>query len=168
MKLSCLQENLSRGLGIVGRAVASRSTLPITQNVLLSTDQSMLKLSATNLEIAMTTWIGAMVEEEGAITVPARLLTEFVNSLPSERIDIELEPGSGVLKLSCGHNQANIHGADPSEFPPIPTVEDGIAASIDPAVLRTAITRVKRLTPPCLQGYMFRSDQKLPRLSFTG
>ena len=142
MKLSCLQENLSRGLGIVGRAVANRSTLPITQNVLISTDQSMLKLSATNLEIAMTTWIGAMVEEEGTITVPARLLTEFVNSLPSERIDIELEQGSGVLKLSCGQNKANIHGADPSEFPPIPTVEDGIAASVDPAVLRAAINRV--------------------------
>ena len=142
MKLSCLQENLSRGLGIVGRAVANRSTLPITQNVLISTDQSMLKLSATTLEIAMTTWIGAMVEEEGTITVPARLLTEFVNSLPSERIDIELEQGSGVLKLSCGQNKANIHGADPSEFPPIPTVEDGIAASVDPAVLRAAINRV--------------------------
>ena len=142
MKLSCLQENLSRGLGIVGRAVASRSTLPITQNVLISTDQSMLKLSATNLEIAMTTWVGAMVEEEGTITVPARLLTEFVNSLPSERIDIELEQASGVLKLSCGQNKANIHGADPSEFPPIPTVEDGIVASIDPAVFRSAINRV--------------------------
>ena len=142
MKLSCLQENLSRGLGIVGRAVANRSTLPITQNVLISTDQSMLKLSATNLEIAMTTWIGAMVEEEGTITVPARLLTEFVNSLPSERIDIELEQGSGVLKLSCGQNKANIHGANPSEFPPIPTVEDGIAASVDPAVLRAATNRV--------------------------
>ena len=142
MKLSCLQENLSRGLGIVGRAVASRSTLPITQNVLISTDQSMLKLSATNLEIAMTTWVGTMVEEEGTITVPARLLTEFVNSLPSERIAIELEQESRVLKLSCGQNKANIHGADPSEFPPIPTVEDGIVASIDPAVFRSAINRV--------------------------
>ena len=59
MKISCLQENLSRGLAVVGRAVASRATLPVTQNVLLSVDQSMLKLSATNLEIAITTWIGA-------------------------------------------------------------------------------------------------------------
>ena len=70
MRLSCLQENLARGLSIVGRAVASRSTLPITQNVLLTTEQSMLKISATNLEIAMTTWVGAQVEEEGSITVP--------------------------------------------------------------------------------------------------
>ena len=65
MKISCLQENLSRGLGVVGRAVATRATLPVTQNVLLSADQGMLRLSATNLEIAMTTWVGAMVEEEG-------------------------------------------------------------------------------------------------------
>ena len=71
MKISCLQENLSRGLAVVGRAVANRATLPVTQNVLLSVDQSMLKLSATNLEIAMTTWVGAMIEEEGSITVPA-------------------------------------------------------------------------------------------------
>ena len=142
MRLSCLQENLSLGLGIVGRAVASRSTLPITQNVLLSTDQSMLKLSATNLEIAITTWVGGMVEEEGEITVPARLLSELVSSLPREKIDMELQPGSGVLKLTCARSEANIHGADASEFPPIPTVEDGIGAQIDPQVLKSAISRV--------------------------
>ena len=74
MKLSCLQENLDRGLNVVGRAVAVRTTLPITNNVLLATDKSRLKLSATNLEMAISCWIGAKVEEEGAITVPARLL----------------------------------------------------------------------------------------------
>jgi DNA polymerase-3 subunit beta len=142
MKLSCLQENLSRGLAIVGRAVASRATLPITQNVLLTTDQSMLKLSATNLEIAMTTWIGAMIEEEGAITVPARLLTEFVNSLPSDRIDLELESGTGVLQLTCARSQARIHGTDAADFPPVPTVEEGIAAQIDPRTLKSAISKV--------------------------
>ena len=142
MKLSCLQENLSRGLGIVSRAVATRATLPITQNVLLSTDQSMLKLSATNLEIAITTWVGAMIEEEGAITVPARLLSEFVNSLPSDRIDLELPPAGGALQLTCGRAEARVHGTDASEFPPIPTVEDGVAAKIDPQVLRSAISRV--------------------------
>ncbi len=142
MKVSCLQENLSRGLVIVGRAVANRATLPITQNVLLSTDQSMLKLSATNLEIAMTTWVGGRVEEEGAITVPARLLSELVSSLPREPIELELQPGTSVLRLTCARSEANIHGADASEFPPIPTVEEGIAAQIDPQVLKSAIARV--------------------------
>ena len=142
MKISCLQENLSRGLAVVGRAVANRATLPVTQNVLLSVDQSMLKLSATNLEIAMTTWVGAMIEEEGSITVPARLLTEFVNSLPNDKIDLELDEGSGLLHISSGNSDAHINITDAAEFPPIPTVDDGVAAEVDPLVLKSAITRV--------------------------
>ncbi len=142
MKLSCLQENLSRGLALVGRAVAARSALPVTQNVLLSTEQSMLKLSATNLEIAITTWIGASIEEEGSIAVPARLLGEFVSSLPSERIDLDLPAGSGLLQVTCGRNDSHVNGTDASEFPPIPTVDDGVAAKIHPQTLRNAISRV--------------------------
>ena len=142
MKISCLQENLSRGLAVVGRAVANRATLPVTQNVLLSVEQSMLKLSATNLEIAMTTWVGASIEEEGSITVPARLLTEFVNSLPNDKIDIELDRGSGLLQISSGNSKAHVNITDASEFPPIPTVEDGLAAEVDPLVLKNAISRV--------------------------
>ena len=142
MKISCLQENLSRGLAVVGRAVASRATLPVTQNVLLSADQSMLKMSATNLEIAMTTWVGALIEKEGSITVPARLLTEFVNSLPNDKIDLELDQGSGLLQISSGTSNAHINITEASEFPPIPTVDDGVAAEVDPLVLKSAITRV--------------------------
>ena len=142
MRLSCLQENLSKGLATVGRAVASRTTLPITQNVLLTTDRAMLKLSATNLEIAITTWIGAMVEEEGSLTVPARLLTEFVASLPSERIDMVMAPGTKTLQLTCARSDGRIIGTDAEEFPPIPTVEEGLAAKLDPQVFRTAISQV--------------------------
>ena len=142
MKISCLQENLSRGLSVVGRAVASRATLPVTQNVLISVDRSMLKLSATNLEISMTTWVGAMIEEEGSVTVPARLLSEFVNSLPNDRIDMAMEAGSQVLRITSGRSEANIHGTDAAEFPPIPMVENGVAAQIDPGVFKSAIGRV--------------------------
>ena len=88
MKVSCLQENLAKGLSIVGRAVATRSTLPVLANILISTDASRLKLSATNLEVGINCWVGAKVDQEGAITVPARLLADFVNSLPNERIDL--------------------------------------------------------------------------------
>src|SRR3970040_441453 len=101
MKLSCLQENLSRGLAVVGRAVAARTTVPIPNNVLLVTDHSRLKLVATNLEMAISYWVGAKVEDEGAITVPARLLTEFVNSLPPERIDMELQVRTQTLHVHC-------------------------------------------------------------------
>ena len=120
----------------------ARATLPVTQNVLLAADQGMLRLSATNLEIAMTTWVGAMVEEEGSVTVPARLLADFVNSLGNDRIDIEMEPDSRVLQIKSGRSQASINGTDASEFPPIPTVEDALVAQADPATMRAAISRV--------------------------
>ncbi len=142
MQLSCLQENLSRGLSIVQRAVATRTTLPITQNVMMSTDNSRLKLSATNLEIAISTWVGAQVEEEGSLTVPARLLTEFVNSLPAARIDVTSTAQPLNLGLSCARFEANINGQDAEDFPPIPTVDEGSVGRIDASVMRDAINRV--------------------------
>ena len=142
MQLSCLQENLSRGLSVVQRAVATRTTLPITQNVLISTDNSRLKLAATNLEIAISTWIGAQVEEEGSITIPARLLTEFVNSLPAERIDIKMNPQPLGLDLECARFKAHINGQDAEDFPPIPTVESGVIGKISAEALKEAITHV--------------------------
>jgi len=142
MKLSCQQENLNRGLTIVGRAVAARSTLPITQNILLSAEKSRLKLAATNLEMATTCWIGAEVKKEGDITVPARLLIDFVNSLPNDLIEINLPVNSRILELKSGHFQARIHGLDASDFPPIPQINDGIATTIEAANLREGITQV--------------------------
>ncbi len=142
MKLSCLQENFSRGLAVVGRAVATRTTLPITQNVLISTDQSRLKLTATNLEIAISTWIGADIEEEGSITLPARLLTEFVNSLPTEQVNITSSDQSKGLAISCARVDAHINGTPADDFPPIPTVESGTTVKIESKVLKEAISYV--------------------------
>jgi DNA polymerase III subunit beta len=142
MKLSCLQENLNWGLGIVGRAVAARTTLPITNNILLETDQSRLKLVATNLEMAIVCWIGAKVEEEGTITVPAKLLTEFINSLPKDKVDVTMAPKTKTLSVRCARYEARISGMDARDFPPIPTVEQGLTTSIDVDTLRQAISQV--------------------------
>ncbi len=141
MKLTCLQENLSRGLNIVGRAVATRSTLPITNNVLLATDQSRLKLSATNLEMAISCWLGAKVETEGAITVPARLITEFVSSLPSDKIDVNLSRGK-TLELKCARFEARISGVDAQDFPPIPKVSGALTTRVTVEALRKGISQV--------------------------
>ena len=142
MKLSCVQENLNRGLGTVGRAVATRTTLPITNNVLLATDQARLKLVATNLEMAISCWIGAKIEEEGAITVPARLLTEFISSLPSERVDISLSPRTKTLELKCARFEARISGVDAKDFPPIPKIDEGITTQVEVEALSQGITQV--------------------------
>jgi DNA polymerase-3 subunit beta len=142
MKLSCLQENLNRGLGIVGRAVATKTTLPITNNVLLATDDGRLKLVATNLEMAISCWIGVKIEDEGSITVPARLLTEFVSSLPSDTISIHLSPQTRTLGLKCARFEARISGIDAKEFPPIPSVDEGVTTTVEVEALRKAINHV--------------------------
>ena len=142
MRVSSLQENLGRGLSIVGRAVATRTTLPITQNVLVTTDEGRLKLAATNLEIAISTWIGAQIEEEGSIAIPARLLTEFVSSLPPEPIDISSVDQPKGVALECARFSAQINGTDAADFPPIPTVESGAVVRINPQVFKEAVTHV--------------------------
>jgi DNA polymerase III subunit beta len=142
MKVSVLQENLAKGLSIVGRAVPAKSTLPVLSNILLSTDQSRLKLSATNLEIGITCWVGAKIEDEGAITVPARLLSEYISNLPNERIDMELVLRTHTLNLSCARVKTNIKGIDAEEFPLIPVVTDKPTAILAPALLRQMIAQV--------------------------
>ena len=142
MHLNCLQENLSHGLGVVQRAVATRTTLPITQHVLLATDEGRLKFSATNLEVAISTWVGAEILEEGSITIPARLLTDFVNSLERQPIEIKtMSPAKGI-ELKGEHVQATMNGADASEFPPIPSISEGISTKVGPKQLRDAIHQV--------------------------
>ncbi|MFC1988093.1 DNA polymerase III subunit beta [Chloroflexota bacterium] len=170
MKLSCLQENISRGLSVVGRAVATRTTLPITNNVLLATDQSRLKLVATNLEMAVSYWTGAKVEEEGAITVPARLLTEFVNSLPNDKIDISLSPKTKTLELKCARFEARISGVDAKDFPPIPKIDEGITTTLEVEALRQGISQVvfaaaSEESRPVLTGVDAQFDKDLLTLA---
>ncbi|MHB9092924.1 MAG: DNA polymerase III subunit beta, partial [Chloroflexota bacterium] len=105
-----MQENLARGLSIVGRAVATRSTLPMASNILLASDGPRLKLAATNLEIGITTWVVGKVEEEGAVAVPARLLSEFIASLPADHIELTLSPRNRTLNVKCARYEANIRG----------------------------------------------------------
>lgn len=123
MRVSVNQQNLAKALGITGRAVSSRTTMPVLSNILLEAKNNQLRLAATNREIGINCWIGAKVEDEGAITIPARLLTEFVNSLPPERIDMELTVRTQTMHLSCARFEANMKGIDAFEFPVLPTME---------------------------------------------
>ncbi len=124
MRVSCMQENLTKGLNIVGRAVGSRSTLPILSNILLATDNGRLRLAATNLDMGITVWIGASVDEDGALTVPARTFGDLVNKLSPERVDLEVAVRNNSLRLACGATTANIKGIDAHEFPIMPEPMD--------------------------------------------
>lgn len=142
MKVSCLQENLAKSLSIVGHAVATRSTLPILSNVLLAADQGRLKLSATNLEVGLTCWIGAKVEEDGSTTVPARTFSDLVEAMPPERVDIALAECTHTLNMRCGRFENNIRGIDPAEFPAMPEVDGKTVIRAEAGLLRTAINQV--------------------------
>ncbi len=143
MKVSALQDNFSKGLSVVGRAVPARSTLPQASHVLLKTDEGRLKLVATDLMIATTCWIGAQVEEEGDVTVPARLLTDFVTTLPNERIDMTVPARGRQLHITCARNEATMAGMDAADFPPVPAVGDGLSLTLEPKTLRKAISQVQ-------------------------
>lgn len=165
MRLSILQENLAKGLSIVGRAVSSRSTLPVLGNILLSTDDGRLKLAATNLEVGVSAWLGAQVEDDGAITLPARLLTEWVGSVPAERIDLEMVVRTMSVNLKCARFESNIKGIDASEFPLIPTADGERSLGLQPAVLRKIIDQVafaaadaKDTSRPALTGVLARFE----------
>ncbi|MCP4359144.1 MAG: DNA polymerase III subunit beta [Chloroflexi bacterium] len=163
MNVSCLQENLAKGLNIVGRAVSTRSTLPVLANVLLETDNGRLKLSATNLEIVVTCWIGAKIEEEGAITVPARTFNDLVSALPQERVELMLHEQTQTLHISCARTEANIKGIDAQEFPlvPQPDKENRIRVETDifkQMVQQVALSAATDDTRPTLTGVFTTFD----------
>lgn len=157
MKIACPQESLAQGLSIVSRAVAPRSTMPVLANILLSTDDGRLKLAATNLDLGITSFVeGVDVKEAGSITVPARLLGEFVNSLPKDRVELSLNQRTSTLNLRCATFEANIKGISAEEFPPIPQVDGQERVSLDPALLGEAIGQV---------AFAAATDESRPALS---
>ncbi|MBI1258463.1 MAG: DNA polymerase III subunit beta [Chloroflexi bacterium] len=124
MRVSILQDQLARGLSIVGRAVDSRPTLPVLANIQLTTEDARLKLVATNLEMSITTYIGAKVDRPGAITLPSKTFNELVSNLSPERVDLVLDESTQTVNVRCGMTNSNIKGISASEFPPVPEPAD--------------------------------------------
>jgi DNA polymerase III subunit beta len=142
VKLSLMQENLARGLQVVGRAVSSRATLPVLSNVLLRTEDAGLKLTTTNLEIGITCWVPGKIETDGTLTVPARLFADIVNSLPpGERVDLESD-GADSLRIRSGRFRAHIKGIEADEFPAIPSAGERPTTRVAQKVLRSALGEV--------------------------
>jgi len=123
MKVTVLQENLAHGLSIVSRAVSPRTTLPVLANVLVATDEGRMRLSATNLELGITCWIGAKIEAEGSTTVPARTFVDLVGTLPAEQVNLNLIAANQTLNVRCGASNTDIKCIDAQEFPPLPVPE---------------------------------------------
>ena len=186
MKLSCLQENLHRGLNIVGRAVANKSALPITYNVLMATDGGMLKLTGTNLEISITTWIGAMIEQPGQTTLPHKLLADLVNAMPSDRVDLILgDPEddsddetstatSTIMRIKQGRSITRMNSMDAKDYPEVKTLDSENIIEIPVETLRagirlTAFSAATDESRPILTGIMILLDgEKITMASADG
>jgi len=140
MKLQVTQENLSKALGSVARVASSRGTLPILSNVLLKTVDGRLSIAATNLDIAITHYIGSKVSAEGSITVPARLMQDFVSSLPSGVIELKLDDLK--LHISTEKYQSVINGVSAEDYPVMPAISDGSSWKINAKLLKQALQQV--------------------------
>lgn len=161
MKLQVTQENLNRALGSVSRVANSRGTLPILANILIKTSSNRLSLSATNLDIAITHYIGAKVSDEGSITVPARLMQDFIGSLPDGVINLELD--NTKLHVTTDQYNSIVNGIVADDFPVMPGISDGKKWSVDAGILKKGLQQVvfaasNDETRPVLTGVLFQSS----------
>jgi DNA polymerase-3 subunit beta len=162
MELSVTQENLTKALSSVGRVASNKTGLPILSNILLRTDGNRLLVAATNLEIASTNLVGAKIITPGAITIPARLVTDFISSLPKGTVELKVKDSH--LTISSGSYKSVINGVIADEFPELPTIDEksSISYSILPAdfkqaVTQTIITSSNDNTRPTLTGVYWHS-----------
>lgn len=169
MRMSVMQEQLARALKIVGSAIDSRPTLPVFANVLIETENdggpnglgSRVKLSATNLEVSITVYIGAKIDVAGSITLPHKTLTEIVNRMSPERIDFLLDPDTQTVNMRCGMSNNNLKGISPAEYPPIPGQPSEVSAFIAGRVFKkmveqSAFSAAKEDNRPILTGLNFQ------------
>jgi DNA polymerase III subunit beta len=164
MKVTVLQENLARGLGVVSKAVSPRSTLPVLANVLIASDEGRLRLSATNLEMGITCWIPARIDEEGSTTVPARTFSDLVGTLPSDQVLLKLDPQTQTLNVRGGSSTNDIKCIDAQEFPPMPVPDFDGAVQINVGDFREMIHQVAFAASsdearPVLMGVLVQVDK---------
>lgn len=169
MRVSILQDQLAKGLSIVSRAVDSRPTLPVLANVLLATEEGRLKLVATNLEMSITTYIGAKIDRPGAITLPAKTFSELVSNLSPERVDLSLDEATHTVNVRCGMTNSNIRGISASEFPPVPEVDDPDvvlpARLMRDMINQTVFAAAKEDNRPILTGIYTRFEDNVMTLA---
>ena len=164
MRVTILQENLARGLGVVGKAVSPRSTLPVLANILIATDEGRLRLSATNLEMGITCWIPARIDEEGSTTVPARTFSDLVSTLPSDQVLLKLDLQTQTLNVRGGTSTNDIKCIDSQEFPPLPVPDFEGAVQINSGDFREMIHQVVFAASsdearPVLMGVLVQVDK---------
>lgn len=141
MEVICTQENFKKAVFNTERVTGKQITLPILGNILLETEKGRLKLSATNLEVGILSIIGAKINKEGKVTVPAKLLSSFINNLPSGD-KIELKTENQTLYIKSGFYNAKIKGLDAQDFPIIPKIQNDLILKLPAQKIKEIIGRI--------------------------
>ncbi|MDD2753280.1 MAG: DNA polymerase III subunit beta [Candidatus Portnoybacteria bacterium] len=170
MKVICLQENLKFILNITQNIIGRNLTLPILNNVLLQTENGRLKISSTNLEVGINTWVSGKVEKNGVITCPAKVLANFVNNLPNKKVELEVK--NNTLTIKCENYKANLNGLPADDFPIIPKIEEDPLVELKSGVLRDALLKVVGAASlsesrPEITGILFKFDKRELKLAAT-
>lgn len=158
MKFTCVKENLSHALDMVSGVAGRQVNLPILTNILIQAGESKVRLTATNLEMAVRVNLRAKVEAPGAFTVPAKTLTDFVHLLPDEQVVVELQENE--LVIHCGSSATKIKGLPADEYPLVPEAEDKhpYALAVDEfknSLSQVAVAAAKNEIRPELSGVYF-------------
>ena len=140
MNFACTQENLLQGLSLVSHISGKNANLPILGNVLLKTENGGLKLSTTNLEMAVSAMVRGRVEQPGEFTVPAKLLQDYVALLPSGKVELVLNGDS--LEVRADGSSTSVRGMPSSEYPLIPRLAKEGGYRLKAESLRNAIGQV--------------------------
>jgi len=170
MKITLLQSNFAKALNQISRIVGARTTLPVLSNVLITAEKGKIKFSATDLEVGILTQTIGKVEEDGKITLPARLLSDFVVNNKDESIELSCENTEAVLKSE--RFEAKIQGISADEFPTVPEpAKDEIAkisrTKLADALKKTNIAPATDETRPVLAGIYFQFEGSALTLAAT-
>lgn len=170
MKIICLQENLKNNLNIVQNIIGRNLTLPILNNILLTTEDGRLRISSTNLEIGINTWTAGKIEKGGAITCPAKVLANFVNNLPSKKVELEVKGNNLIVR--CENYKASLNCLPADDFPIIPKIKDPALIELDRVILRESLSKVVGAAAlsesrPEITGVLFNFNKRELRLVAT-
>ena len=140
MKAICSRKDLFEAVQTAGRAVSSRSSLPILGHLLVRSEEDRLRIAATDLEIGMECVAPAKVEEHGCLTAPARIVTDVLSALPDSDVAISVDE-SNVVNLKCDTSDYTILGLPAEDFPMLPEVKDDVSFKMEKSILRESIRR---------------------------
>ena len=163
MKLTCSREEFVARLGIVSRAVSTRSSVQILAGVLLRATGGELHLAATDMELSLRTSLDAQVDDEGSVVVPGRLLVDLARLLPDSEVQLEHRADEAVLTVVCGAASYRLHTYSAEDFPRLPEIDDTQSFTVDAEALLETVAQVSRSASrdesrPVLTGILARFE----------